>query len=239
MPPNTIDGSAFSFTSLKGHTTHISILWVFVLFCFITVAVVSLGGQQKGLVERQFPDTKVHGDLDVLGGVASKSSLVGFTGEVDTTGQTVGFTAQYGRIHLLGLSAAAAAAPGSAITLPAPREGEVIKFITVADQVEAGIGFTIGTAANPGWATGSMITQKVVGMGANSVNPGGLVPIPANNTFVFQNNQTGNNGGGGGRSSVFDLLGVKENGVDRWLIQGFSANRLDTSERNTSAFATA
>ena len=231
MAPNTLDGSAFSFTSLKGHTTHISILWVFVLFCFITVAVVSLGGQQKGLVERQFPDTKVHGDLDVLGGVASKSSLVGFTGEVDTTARTTGFTAQYGRIHLLGESAAVATAAASAITLPAPREGEVIKFITVVNQQGTGIGFTIGTAANPGWATGSMIIST--GIAGSSVT--GLQSTVTQNLL----NIIGAATGGGGAGTTVDLVGVKENGVDRWLIQGFSANAFDTSEANTSAFATA
>ena len=233
MAPKTLDGSAFSFTTTRGHTTHISILWVFVLFTFLAVAVVSLGGFQEGLVERQFPDTKVHGDLDVLGGVTSKSSLVGFTGEVDTAARTDSFTAQYGRIHLLGDSGALATT--KIITLPAPREGEVIKFIVTTNQAATNnFGFTIGTAANPAWATGSMITQKLV---AGQFNPGGLVPGVGNNTFVFKNNGTA--AGGGGRSSFFDLVGVKENGVDKWLIQGFSANRNDTTNLNTSEFATA
>ena len=232
MAPKTLDGSAFSFTSLKGHTTHISILWVFVLFVFLAVAVVSLGGQQKGLVERQFPDTKVNGDLDVLGGVASKSSLVGFTGEVDTTGRTAGFTAQYGRIHLLGISAATAV--NSVIVLPAPREGEVIKFITVANQaIVAGRGFRIGNGDNPAWATGSMIAQQISN---SSTSPGGLAPAVGDNVYDFVNDGQGNAGGGDG--SYFDLIGVKENGVDRWLIQGFSANQGDTSQLNTSDFAT-
>jgi hypothetical protein len=60
-------GSAFSFTTTRGHTTHISILWVFVLFCFLTVAVVLLGGYQEGLMKREFPETKVNGDLEVTG----------------------------------------------------------------------------------------------------------------------------------------------------------------------------
>ena len=65
MVTKTLDGSAFSFTSLKGHTTHISILWVFVLFCFLAVAVVLLAGYQEGLMKREFPDTKVNGNLEV------------------------------------------------------------------------------------------------------------------------------------------------------------------------------
>ena len=232
MAPKTLDGSAFSFTTTRGHTTHISILWVFVLFVFLAVAVVSLGGQQKGLVERQFPDTKVHGDLDVLGGVTSKSSLVGFTGEVDTNGRTAGFTAQYGRIHLLGNSGGLATV--NVIVLPAPREGEVIKFITVADQtVVANNGFRIGNGDNPAWATGSIITQQIA---ASSTSPGGLFPAVGDNVYDFVNSGQGNAGGGDG--SYFDLIGVKENGVDRWLIQGFSASLGNTSQLNTSAFAT-
>ena len=59
--------SLFSFTTTRGHTTHISLLWVFVLFSFLCVAVVLLAGYQKGLQKREFPDTKVNGDLEVTG----------------------------------------------------------------------------------------------------------------------------------------------------------------------------
>ena len=64
-PTKTLDGSAFSFTTTRGHTTHISILWVFVLFSFLTVAVVLLGGYQEGLVERKLPDTLVTDKMEV------------------------------------------------------------------------------------------------------------------------------------------------------------------------------
>ena len=65
MAPKTLDGSAFSFTTTRGHTTHISILWVFVLFSFLTVSVVLLGGYQEGLVERKFTNAKVTDKMDV------------------------------------------------------------------------------------------------------------------------------------------------------------------------------
>jgi len=67
MASKGLDGSAFSFSTTRGHTTHISILWVFVLFTFFAVVLVSLAGFQEGLKERQFPDAKVNGDLDVTG----------------------------------------------------------------------------------------------------------------------------------------------------------------------------
>lgn len=57
----------FSFTTTAGHTTHISILWVFVLFSFLCVAIVLLGGQQKGLAEREMTDGQFHGNLKVDG----------------------------------------------------------------------------------------------------------------------------------------------------------------------------
>ena len=65
MSSETSDGSAFSFTTERGHTTHISILWVFVLFTFLTVAVVLLGGYQEGLAERKFTNAKVTDKMDV------------------------------------------------------------------------------------------------------------------------------------------------------------------------------
>ena len=73
-PTKTLDGSAFSFTTTRGHTTHISILWVFVLFTFLTVAVVLLGGYQEGLVERKLPDTKVSDKLEVRKGFQVKGA---------------------------------------------------------------------------------------------------------------------------------------------------------------------
>ena len=77
-PTKTLDGSAFSFTTTRGHTTHISILWVFVLFTFLTVAVVLLGGYQEGLVERKFTNAKVTDRLEVTKGLEAAGPNPGF-----------------------------------------------------------------------------------------------------------------------------------------------------------------
>ena len=81
-------GSAFSFTTTRGHTTHISLLWLFVLFSFLCVAIVLLAGQQDGLKTRDFPDTKVNGDLEVTG-TTSVEGDVTFDGDLTTTGAIV------------------------------------------------------------------------------------------------------------------------------------------------------
>ena len=60
-------GSVFSFTTTRGHTTHISLLWLFVLFSFLCVAVVLLAGYQDGLKVREFGDVDVNGKLTVDG----------------------------------------------------------------------------------------------------------------------------------------------------------------------------
>jgi len=220
MAPNTLDGSAFSFTSLKGHTTHISILWVFVLFTFFAVAVVSLGGQQKGLVERQFPDTKVNGDLDVTGKIQRDVGLIAPT-NIDTTPKTAAFTAEYERFYLIGV------ATGNTVTLPAPREGSAIRFLFTGNT---GVGtVTFGTAANPRWATGSTLIRT--GIASSSVT--------ATQSTGTQNllNITGAAAGGGGAGTTVDLVGVKENGVDRWLVNAFSKLQGTSGAADTSAFA--
>ena len=81
MASTTLDGSAFSFSTTRGHTTHISILWVLVLFSVICVAVVLLAGYQDGLQTRKFGSVDVNGNLDasgnldVSGGITTKGSV--------------------------------------------------------------------------------------------------------------------------------------------------------------------
>ena len=223
MAPKTLDGSAFSFTTTRGHTTHISILWVFVLFAFLVVAVVSLGGLQKGLVERQFPDTKVHGNLEVADNFLSKNFLAGIK-EIDSTPQTETFTAEYGRLYLLGNSGA----PGVVITLPAPREGLAIRFVTV-QVLTATFSWVFGTAANPNFAPASFVTIKPT----RDNGPAGLVTNGAENIFTLLSI----NNGGGGLGSYIDLVGVKTAaGVDQWLLQGFSAAQGDGLQPESSDF---
>ncbi len=220
MAPKTLDGSAFSFTSLKGHTTHISILWVFVLFTFFAVAVVSLGGQQKGLVERQFPDTKVNGDLDVTGKIQRDVGLIAPT-NIDTTAKTASFTAEYERFYLIGV------ATGSIVTLPAPREGSTIRFLFTANTGAGTV--TFGTAANPSWATGSTLIRT--GIADSSVT--GLQSTVTQNLL----NIIGAGNGGGGAGTTVDLVGVKENGVDRWLVTAFGKLQGAGTAPDASTFA--
>ena len=220
MAPKTLDGSAFSFTTTRGHTTHISILWVFVLFCFLTVAVVSLGGFQEGLVERQFPETKVHGDLDVTGKIQRDVGLIAPT-NIDTTPKTAAFTAEYERFYLIGL------AIGSIVTLPAPREGSSIRFLFTGNTGAGTV--TFGTAANPRWATGS--TLILAGFASASVTA--TQSTGAQNVLEI----TGAAAGGGGTGTTVDLVGVKENGVDRWLVNAFSKLQGISNAADTSAFA--
>ena len=147
MAPNTLDGSAFSFTSLKGHTTHISILWVFVLFTFLAVAVVSLGGLQEGLVERQFPDTKVNGDLDVTEGILSKTGLVS-TNDLPVSDNTASFTAENNRFYRI-------SGGGCTITLPTPEIGNTIRFL-----VTATLGGDVDITSPTPLALGSLLNKQ-------------------------------------------------------------------------------
>tara|TARA_R110002126_G_scaffold102962_1_gene235350 strand:- start:1 stop:732 length:732 start_codon:yes stop_codon:yes gene_type:complete len=225
MAPKTLDGSAFSFTTTRGHTTHISILWVFVLFAFLVVAVVSLGGLQKGLVERQFPDTKVHGNLEVTDNFLSKNFLAGIK-EIDSTVQTAAFTAEYGRLYLLGDPDPD---PDIVITLPAPREGLAIRFVNVV-QLSLGDSWTFGTAANPNFSPASFVTIKPT----SDNGPAGLVTNGAHNVFTLESA----NNGGGGLGSYIDLVGVKTAaGVDQWLLQGFLAAQGDGLAAESSSFS--
>lgn len=69
--------SYFSFTTTKGHTTHISILWVLVLFSVLCVAVVLLAGYQDGLITRKFGSVDVNGDLMVTTDLQVRGQIKG------------------------------------------------------------------------------------------------------------------------------------------------------------------
>lgn len=60
-------GYSLGTMTLAGHTVHISLLWLLVLFVFLSVVVTTYAGQMKGLAKREFPDTDVNGQLSVDG----------------------------------------------------------------------------------------------------------------------------------------------------------------------------
>ena len=118
MPSTMRDtGSAFSFSTTKGHTTHISILWVFVLFCFLTVSIVLLAGYQSDLMKRELPETKIFGDLEVTGD-STVSGDNTFSGDLAVTGnETVtGNTTVGGTLGVTGVTTLGAAIVGGALT---------------------------------------------------------------------------------------------------------------------------
>tara|TARA_R110001632_G_scaffold55086_2_gene134840 strand:- start:755 stop:1426 length:672 start_codon:yes stop_codon:yes gene_type:complete len=222
MAPKTLDGSAFSFTTTRGHTTHISILWVFVLFATLTVAVAVLGGEQRGLVERQFPDTKVNGDLVVTGGLSSKLGLIAPTNIIEST-EAADFTAEYDTYHLLNPQGA-----GFTVTLPAPRVGSSIRFLTTTDatnNVAGDMVFTGGVA----FATGSLLTVCTLA----GASPLGIIAPDGSATLTLD---SGGNDGGGGRGSTVELVGVNEGGTARWLVNAFAKQKGTGTDVNPSDF---
>lgn len=72
---NLSDFTNFSTNDSRGY--HVFLLLI-VLFSFLTVCVVLLGGYQEGLEKRKFPDTKVHGSLEVTGNSTVKGSFDNF-----------------------------------------------------------------------------------------------------------------------------------------------------------------
>ena len=209
MAPKTLDGSAFSFTSLKGHTTHISILWVFVLFTFIAVAVVSLGGLQEGLVERQFPDTKVNGDLDVTEGILSKTGLIS-TNDLPETDNTDNFTAENNRFYTISGS-------GFTITLPTPEIGNTIKFLVTAN-LTGNVDITSPTPL----ALGSLLNKQGTTTAGAPNADAGLAGVVANGTTDVTLTLSAGGGGGGVGTNV-ECYGVRQGTNTRWLIKALSA----------------
>tara|TARA_R110002126_G_scaffold102962_1_gene235351 strand:- start:770 stop:1435 length:666 start_codon:yes stop_codon:yes gene_type:complete len=221
MAPKTLDGSAFSFTTTRGHTTHISILWVFVLFATLTVAVAVLGGEQRGLVERQFPDTKVNGDLVVTGGLSSKLGLIAPTNIIEST-EAADFTAEYDTYHLLDPQGG-----GFTVTLPAPRVGSSIRFLTVADtDTGTNMVFTGGVA----FATGSLLSVCSV----QGASPLGIIAPDGSFVLTFVSD---NDNGGGGQGSTVELVGVNEGGTARWLVNAFAKQKGSGLFLNPSTFS--
>ena len=224
MAPKTLDGSAFSFKTTRGHTTHISILWVFVLFTFLAVGVVSLGGQQKGLVERQFPDTKVNGDLDVTNGILSKTGLVG-PNDLQTTPRSEAFTAVNNNFHLLTGGVAT-----YVVTLPTPEQGNTIKFLLTEDiPTGQNIDFTSPTVL----ALGSVLASQGPTQSTTNCSLGG---IAANGTTHVTLRILGITNEGGGTGTTVECYAVKQGDDIKWLIKGFSKCRDAATGPDDSSF---
>ena len=204
MAPKTLDGSAFSFTTTRGHTTHISILWVFVLFTFLAVAVVSLGGFQQGLVERQFPDTKVHGNLEAEG-ILSKTGLVSQT-DLTVESRFSSFTAENNRYYLIGTGNGVIG-----VTLPTPIPGNTIRFLI--------------TGNIPDTLQVNITSPSVLALGSTHI----LSPLASNSLRTIQADGTsdvtlrliGTANGGGGTGTSVECYAVRQDGNDRWYIRGF------------------
>ena len=216
MAPKTLDGSAFSFTTTRGHTTHISILWVFVLFTFLAVAVVSLGGFQQGLVERQFPDTKVHGNLEAEG-ILSKTGLVSQT-DLTVESRFSSFTAENNRYYLIGTGFG-----NIGVTLPTPVPGNTIRFLLSGDI--------------PNTLRVNITSPSVLALGSTYIlspqNSSALeIRLADGNTDVTLR-LIGTTDGGGGVGTSVECYAVRQDGNDRWYIRGFGklqANLADTSD---------
>ena len=221
MAPKTLDGSAFSFKTTRGHTTHISILWVFVLFATLTVAVAVLGGEQRGLVERQFPDTKVNGDLVVTGGLSSKLGLIAPTNIVETL-EAADFTAEYDTYHLLNPEGG-----GFTVTLPAPRVGSSIRFLTTTNAPDAG-GNMVFTGGVVAFATGSLLSVCTF----QGAAPVGIIAPDGSSILTFESVANG----GGGQGSTVELVGVNEGGTARWLVNAFAKQKGTGVTANASDF---
>lgn len=66
------------FLGIKNPMAHYIPLWVIVVFVFFVVVLCTMGGLQEGLAKRQFPDTKVNGDLEVTGQFNSDNYRFGY-----------------------------------------------------------------------------------------------------------------------------------------------------------------
>jgi len=58
-------GEGFGTTTVSGLGIHVSLLWLTVLFVFVSVIVIGYAGQQEHLAKRELPDTDVNGNLKV------------------------------------------------------------------------------------------------------------------------------------------------------------------------------
>ncbi len=77
-----------TFLGLEKPMTHYIPLWLIVVFVFFVVVLCTMGGLQEGLAKRQFPDTKVNGDLEVTGDLSIGDFA--FAGTLQGTTATVG-----------------------------------------------------------------------------------------------------------------------------------------------------
>jgi len=215
MVTKTLDGSAFSFTSLKGHTTHISILWVFVLFCFLAVAVVLLAGYQEGLMTRRFGSVDVNGNLKVTGNVRN----VAYTYESLTANATT---------LVEGVAYKSAVIQPGDLTLPSPDGIVGGKIQLVVDVVGTTSDYAITTPAGVFYdAAGEIFLGQTTAslLYASAAHPDGT----ANNTLTMAN---GN--GAWGIGTVFTFTATDST---HWRVDGHIIP--STANPVTAAYSTA
>ena len=181
-------GSVFSFSTTRGHTTHISLLWVFVLFSFLCVAVVLLAGYQDGLKVREFGDVDVNGKLTVdgeqdLNGFRTKTytetySNIATNGGVGNSigpiqaGFTTGHFVIYAQANVttantadIGAVTVACATPANAALGGTPANSAT--GLTAAATDAVGFGSSLLSGANTGFSA-TLTSLCAVGAAANA-----------------------------------------------------------------------
>lgn len=156
MPKSPKRGSSDYMSSvglgdIAGLSTHVSVLWLLLLFVFITVCVCTYGGLHEGLGKREFPDTNVNGDLSVEGVTTARSAFKYLT----TTGNHELQNLEKGD-HTIIVNAALAA--GKYIRLPEATTSNGGMHIRII------FGLAPAAAAHVGF-----VTTKIVG-GATSIS---------------------------------------------------------------------
>ena len=71
-----------TFLGMRNPLAHYIPLWILVAFVFFVVVVCTMGGYQDGLGKRQFPETKVNGDLEVTGSTSFGGRLATGPGQI-------------------------------------------------------------------------------------------------------------------------------------------------------------
>ena len=159
-----VQSTSSTFLGVRNPMAHYIPLWVLVIFVFLVVCICTMGGLQEGLGKRQFPGTKVNGDLEV-------------TGDVQLLGKRTSVLTQ--RLTIPAASLANAAVNSSAFRQPANTtiSGLRISFNGVVDTANAAatdtVEYRIGTTA-----AGVDICAATVFLARNTATATGDLLVP-------------------------------------------------------------
>lgn len=157
-----------NFLGVRNPMAHYIPLWVLVVFVFFVVVISTMGGLQEGLAKRQFPDTKVNGDLEVTGAISNSFGFLGISNGLGAPALGAATALPAAGSVLTRNTLFSGALANDDYLLPTRANSTAGDWIVVHNTEDMANGelATIGSAANGDFAVGGMIQQKAGGTAA-------------------------------------------------------------------------